>query len=235
MREVCARTGLPRSTIHHYIREGVLPRPTKTGRNTALYDEEFVRRASLIKSLQEKTHMPLASIRETLNGMPEDAVDSIDVDRLAGVTRTISESLRLASNRELSRTELSARTGFKPSELDALASDGFLDPIERGGKTFYTSVDARIALALSAFRSGGVTPQRGFVGSPQIVKAYRKYLTELAKVEAREMVRLMGSLADVNVEELVQIITEPLGVLVAAMHHKALVEQVGEHVTNGRQ
>lgn len=232
MRDVCARTGLPRSTIHHYIREGLLPQPTKTGRNTALYDEEFVRRASLVKTLQEKTHMPLASIRETLNGMPDAAVETIDVERFANVTRTIAESLRLASNRELSRKELCARTGFKPAELDRIAKDGFIDPIERNGATYYTSVDARIALALSRFRGAGVTPERGFAGSPQIVKAYRRYLTELAKVEAREMVRLMRSLAGVDVEELVHIVTEPLGVLVAAMHHKALVEQVGELVNN---
>lgn len=63
MRDVCARTGLARSTIHHYIREGLLPQPRKTGRNAALYDEEFVRRAQLIKSLQEKTHLPLRAIR----------------------------------------------------------------------------------------------------------------------------------------------------------------------------
>ncbi len=235
MREVCARTGLPRSTIHHYIREGLLPAPTKTGRNTALYDEEFVRRANLVKALQEKTHMPLASIRDTLNDMPGSAVDTIDVERFAGVTKTIAESLRLASNRELSRKELCERTGFKPDELDGLAVSGFLDPIVRGSATYYTSVDARIALALSRFREAGMTPKHGFAGSPQIVKAYRHYLTELAKVEAREMVRLVRSLADVDVEELVQSVTEPLGVLVAAMHHKALVEQVGELVNNGRR
>src|SRR5689334_20322022 len=48
MRDVCARTGLARSTIHHYIREGVLPKPEKTGRNTAWYDEDFVKRAQLV-------------------------------------------------------------------------------------------------------------------------------------------------------------------------------------------
>jgi DNA-binding transcriptional MerR regulator len=234
MRDVCARTGLPRSTIHHYIREGVLPRPTVTGRNTALYDEDFVRRANLVKTLQEKTHLPLASIRETLNGMPDAAVDSIDVERLTGVTRTIAESLRLASSRELSSRELCERTGFKEADLDGMAEAGLIDPITRDGATYYTSVDARIALALARFRDAGVTPERGFVGSPQIARAYRKYLTELAKVEAREMVRLMRSLAGVDVEELVSIVTEPLGVLVAAMHHKALVEQVGELVNNGR-
>ncbi|MCA1830355.1 MAG: MerR family transcriptional regulator, partial [Actinobacteria bacterium] len=70
MRDVCARTGLARSTIHHYIREGLLPKPEKTGRNTALYDEEFVRRARIVKALQEKTHLPLAAIRKTLAAMP---------------------------------------------------------------------------------------------------------------------------------------------------------------------
>ena len=236
MRDVCARTGLARSTIHHYIREGLLPEPTRTGRNTALYDEDFVRRVHLVKTLQQKTHMPLASIRKTLDELPDAAIDTIDVERFAGVTRTVADSLRLSSNRELSRTELCESTGFKSADLDGLTTAGFIDPIVRGGSTYYTAVDARIALALASFREAGVTPQRGFAGSPQIVKAYRKYLTELAKVEAREMVRLMRSLAGVDVEELIARTTEPLGVLVAAMHHKALVEQVTALVTdqNGR-
>ena len=138
MRDVCARTGLARSTIHHYIREGVLPKPPKTGRNTAWYDEDFVRRAQLVKTLQEKTHMPLASIRDTLNGMPNAAVDTIDPERFTGVTRAIADGLRLASERELSRAELIERSGLKPAMLDGLAAGGLIEPIERAGRVVYS-------------------------------------------------------------------------------------------------
>ncbi|MGZ4103748.1 MAG: MerR family transcriptional regulator [Actinomycetota bacterium] len=233
MRDVCARTGLARSTIHHYIREGVLPRPEKTGRNTAWYDEDFVRRAQLVKTLQEKTHMPLSSIRETLNGMPNAAVDTIDPDRFTGVTRTIADSLRLASERELSRAELLERSGLRPAMLDGLAAAGLIEPTERNGRAVYSPLDARIVLAFVRILEAGATPERGFVGSAQIVEAYRTHLTELARVEAREMVRMMRPLAEIDLEKFVQQTAEPLGEMIAALHRKALVRAVTD-ITAGR-
>jgi DNA-binding transcriptional MerR regulator len=233
MRDVCARTGLARSTIHHYIREGVLPRPEKTGRNTAFYDEDFVRRAQLVKTLQEKTHMPLASIRETLNGMPDAAVETIDPERFTGVTRTIADSLRLASERELSRAELIERSGLRPAILDGLAAGGLIEPIERGTRVVYSPLDARIVLAFVRILEAGATPERGFTGSAEILDAYRTHLTELARVEAREMVRMMRPLTEINLEEFVAQTAEPLGEMVAALHRKALVQAVTEITSNG--
>ena len=233
MREVCARTGLARSTIHHYIREGILPKPQKTGRNTALYDEDFVRRAQLVRTLQEKTHMPLASIRDTLNGMPDAAVDMIDPERFTGVTRTIADSLRLASERELSRAELVERSGLSAAELDGMAAVGLIDRIERNGRTSYSPIDARIVLTFARIREAGATPERGFGSSPQIVAAYRKHLGELARVEARTMVTMMKSLTEVDIEEFVQQMAEPLGDLIAALHRKALVQAVTEVLSAG--
>jgi len=233
MRDVCARTGLARSTIHHYIREGVLPKPPKTGRNTAWYDEDFVRRAQLVKTLQEKTHMPLASIRDTLNGMPNAAVDTIDPERFTGVTRAIADGLRLASERELSRAELIERSGLKPAMLDGLAAGGLIEPIERAGRVVYSPLDARIVLAFVRILEAGATPERGFVGSPDIVEAYRTHLTELARVEAREMVRMMRPLTEIDLDEFLAKVADPLGEMIAAMHRKALVQAVGDVTADG--
>jgi DNA-binding transcriptional MerR regulator len=230
MRDVCARTGLARSTIHHYIREGLLPKPPKAGRNTAFYDEGFVQRARLVKALQAKTHMPLAAIRDTLDGMPKGAVDAIDPERFAGVTQRIANELRFASEQELARAELLEATGFKPTELDGLATARLVEPSPRGT---YSPLDARIALAIARIRGAGATIERGFAGSAQIIGTYQRHLTEIARTEANEMVRMMGSLADIDVEAFVQHILEPLGDLVAALHRKALVQAVSELTNNG--
>lgn len=232
MRDVCARTGLTRATVHHYIREGVLPKPTKTGRNTAVYDEDFVHRARLVKTLQEKTHMPLAAIRDTINAMPSGAVETIDPERVAGVTATIAANLRLTSAREVSRKELLALTKLRPIELDGIASVGLVEPIERGGKTYYSPWDARIAHAIARIRDAGAAPERGFV-SPLIVDAYRKHLADLARIEAKEMVRMLRPLAETDLDTIVQQTLEPLGDLITAMHHKELVDAVTKLTNNG--
>jgi len=231
MREVCARTGLARSTIHHYIREGLLPEPVKTGRNTALYDEDFVRRVQLVRTLQEKTHMPLARIREALQGLSDAAVDTIDPDKFSGVTQTVAARLRLASERAVSRTELLEMTGVKPEELDGLAHAGLIGPEKHANATRYSPVDVRIVLAFAKIREAGATVERGFGGTPQIVQAYRKHLTALARTEAREMVRMMGSLA--GMDGFVSAIEEPLSELIAALHRKALVNAITE-LTEGK-
>ncbi len=66
--ELSERSGVPVATIHHYLREGLLPEPVKTSRNMAYYPPEFVDRLRLIKQLQEERFMPLKVIRELLDG-----------------------------------------------------------------------------------------------------------------------------------------------------------------------
>src|SRR5947207_8655449 len=66
--ELSERSGVPVATIHHYLREGLLPEPVKTSRNMAYYPPEFVERIKLIKQLQEERFMPLRVIRELLEG-----------------------------------------------------------------------------------------------------------------------------------------------------------------------
>jgi len=216
MRDVCARTGLARSTIHHYIREGLLPRPEKTGRNTAFYDEAFVRRVHLIKTLVERTHLPLAAIRETIEHTPDSSLASIDVDRFAQITRTIAENLRMASGKPLARKELLESAGLRPGELDGLKAVGLVEP-DNG---HYSPLDARIALAYARIRDAGIT---GATGGTEIVDAYRKHLTALAREEAREMVRRLTTLQELDLATFIQRTAEPLGELVAALHQKALV------------
>lgn len=223
MRDVCARTGLARSTIHHYIREGILPQPERTGRNTAFYDEDFVRRAQLVRALQEKTRMPLAEIRETLNGMSDETVGQIDPDRFAGMARRITDSLRLATEQPVARADLLAMTGLRAAELDGMAKVGLIDdtdPVE--------PLDVRIVLALVRIREAGATVEAGFAGSPQIIKSYRKHLNDLAKAEAREMVRLMRSLSRMDLDRFLEQTVDPLGDLVAAVHRKALVNEISD-------
>ena len=59
IREVAADTGLSRELIHHYLRQGLLPR----SRGRAKYSEQQVRLLQLIKKLREDHRLPLEVIR----------------------------------------------------------------------------------------------------------------------------------------------------------------------------
>ena len=64
MRELEKITGFPRTTINYYIREGILPKPIKTAKNMAYYDERFVDDLNFIKKMKEEYNMSLSQIRK---------------------------------------------------------------------------------------------------------------------------------------------------------------------------
>ncbi|TFG64052.1 MAG: MerR family transcriptional regulator [Gemmatimonadales bacterium] len=52
MQELAAQTGLSKTKIHHYLREGLLPPSQKSARNAALYGQIHVDRLNLIAGLR---------------------------------------------------------------------------------------------------------------------------------------------------------------------------------------
>lgn len=68
MRDLEKASGVGRETIRYYIREGLLPEPLRTSRNSASYSDAHVKRLRTIKRLQEERFLPLAVIRSLLDG-----------------------------------------------------------------------------------------------------------------------------------------------------------------------
>jgi len=64
--ELTKRTGVSKETIHHYIREGLLRKPRKTGKNTADYSDGYVRQVRLIKELRDHYFLPLPVIKKIM-------------------------------------------------------------------------------------------------------------------------------------------------------------------------
>lgn len=66
-------TGIPRSTIHHYINCGLLHRPLKTGHTMAYYDSSHVKRLEAIQKIKveylktaKTSRIPIAHIKNKL-------------------------------------------------------------------------------------------------------------------------------------------------------------------------
>jgi len=72
--ELVERTKVARETIHYYIREGVLAKPRKKGKNTADYDESYVDQICIIKGLQDNYYLPLAVIKKILKKQKKKSV-----------------------------------------------------------------------------------------------------------------------------------------------------------------
>ena len=66
IKELVQRSRVSKETVHYYIREGLLPKPRKRGRNIAEYDGSYVERIRMIKELQDNYFLPLAVIKNIL-------------------------------------------------------------------------------------------------------------------------------------------------------------------------
>ena len=64
-------TGVPRRTIHFYVKEGLIPPPDGAGRG-AYYGMDHAEALVLITALKGSTHLRLEGIREILGQMSPD-------------------------------------------------------------------------------------------------------------------------------------------------------------------
>jgi DNA-binding transcriptional MerR regulator len=82
--ELSRRSQVPLPTIKFYIREGLLPAGTRTGKNQAEYSEEHLERLALIRALRDEAGLSVAAIGRALKAADsseefiEAAIDAIE-------------------------------------------------------------------------------------------------------------------------------------------------------------
>jgi len=64
--ELSTLAGVPTSTIHYYVKEGLLPKPMKSGKTMAYYGDEHLERLQLIVRLREENNS-IERIKEILH------------------------------------------------------------------------------------------------------------------------------------------------------------------------
>jgi len=216
--ELAERSGVPVATIHHYLREGLLPEPVRTSRNMAYYPPEFVDRIRLIKQLQEERFMPLRVIRDLLER------DDAEPERLQAMLELEDRILEraLAGERErIPAEEVLSRYDVPREVLERLAELGALTPDDRG----YSPSDVRIVEAIGRFRAGGYDERLGFTVYDTL--RYRRALEPLVAEEVEVLTeRLAGDVSADRALEIIEAGVGPLNDLIAALHTKLLVAEL---------
>src|SRR5271157_2589233 len=77
------RSGVPRTTIHFYLRQGLLQPPSKTGRTMAYYDERHLKRLQDIQKIKGDIRMPLLLLKEKIAALDQEGHEGW----IKGVTR----------------------------------------------------------------------------------------------------------------------------------------------------
>ncbi|MDH2391406.1 MerR family transcriptional regulator [Streptomyces sp. HNM0663] len=73
--ELSERSGVSPATIKYYLREGLLPPGRRITATQAAYTEEHLRRLRLVRALIQVGRMPVATAREVLAALGDDALD----------------------------------------------------------------------------------------------------------------------------------------------------------------
>jgi DNA-binding transcriptional MerR regulator len=163
MAELVKRTGLKRETIQFYINNGLLPRPPKTEKNMAYYDESYVDRIRQIKELQLKYFLPLSVIKEILVQTNAD-MSTAEMDLLkVGVSGLIQLQELRRTYEAQTLDELSARTGLPKDEILEMESCEMISSIQgQNGTRVYQEDDIKVVEAFAGIRKGGLTEELGF-------------------------------------------------------------------------
>jgi DNA-binding transcriptional MerR regulator len=214
-------SGVPAATIKHYLREGLLPAPVKTSRNSAWYSPEYVDRIKLIKRLQEERYLPLDVIKRILENEP----DQVEARLELGDTLLERSQRRIAGGRGMSRHRAIERLGLPAEVLDGFERIGAIEPVEGKRGPRYSQPDAEFLQAISDFRKGGYGEALGFTIYDALI--YMRHLEALARDEVDVISeKLPGRLSADEAADLIERGHEPMRDLLSAMHVKLLVAEL---------
>ncbi len=140
--EIAKRSGVPPSTIRYYVRQGLLPEPTKVNKSMAYYDEGCVERIQAIRHLQETKYFPLSVIRNILRRMDK----GLSLEEAEAIEDAVFGVSSEAGNIMVEKGDFLRQTGLTEEQLQMAQKTGLLMPyMQEKGKVLYDQEDIRFA------------------------------------------------------------------------------------------
>jgi DNA-binding transcriptional MerR regulator len=193
--ELVKRTGVPKETIHFYIREGLLRKPRKSGVNAAEYNERYVDQIQLIKDLRDNYYLPIPEIKKFVKDFKKKSPS----DRAISLfhSRFFRPADRLLAKEVIGRDAFRKATGLAWKWLNKAEEWGVITPEICNGEVIYSPDDLAIAKLMVDMDHLGFGPKDGF--DPEdlryiaefvkkyVVTAFRKYYQDnLEKLTSSE-------------------------------------------------
>ncbi|MDA8138354.1 MAG: TetR family transcriptional regulator [Desulfobacteraceae bacterium] len=120
--ELVEKSGTPRTTIHYYLREGLLHPPRKTGRTTAFYDETHLQRLKQINDMKKGTRLPISFLKEQIANLNPSENVAPDFD----VTKTVKTTKEKERKREeimKAAIRVFSRLGYHQTKVSDIAKE----------------------------------------------------------------------------------------------------------------
>jgi len=180
--QLVKRTGVPKETIHFYIREGLLRKPRKSGVNSAEYNETYVDQIQLIKDLRDNYYLPIPEIKKIIKDFRKQSPSDRAVSQFH--SRFFRPADRLFTNEIEGRDTFRQTTGLGKKWLAKAEEWGVITPeVRKDGEALYSQDDIAIGKLMVDMDRLGFGPRDGF--DPEdlryIAEFVRKYVVDISK------------------------------------------------------
>jgi len=170
--ELMERTGVSKETIHYYIREGVLGKPRKTGKNTAEYTESHVDQIKTIKSLRENYFLPIPVIKKLIKKQKtRSRSENFSFQFLIENFRPLDQLLFSEVN---GRKAFINATGLSEKWLAKMIDWEIVTAENRNQEDFFSQDDVIIGKLIADMDRIGIGPRDGF--NPEELKNFTSVL-----------------------------------------------------------
>jgi len=197
--QLVKRTGVPKETIHFYIREGLLRKPRKSGVNSAEYNETYVDQIQLIKDLRDNYYLPIPEIKKIVKDFRKQSPSDQAVSQFH--SRFFRPADRLFANEIEGRDAFRQATGLGEKWLAKAEEWGVITPeVLADGETLYPPDDVAIGKLMVDMDHLGFGPKDGF--DPEdlryIGEFVRSYVVDIVKKYYENNLKKMTSTEDVE-------------------------------------
>lgn len=161
IRDLIKQTGVSKETIHHYLREGILQKPRKTGKNSADYSESHVEQIRTIKALRENYYLPIPVIKKLIKKHkkqthPEKSSFQFLIEKFKPLEQLLS------SEGMVGRQAFMETTGLSEKWLSKMEGWGILTPTLQSDQVYYSQDNVIIGRLLVEMDRSGIGPRHGF-------------------------------------------------------------------------
>lgn len=196
--ELVKKTNVSKETIHYYIREGLLRKPRKIGKNSVNYSEGYVDQIRIIKGLQDNYFLPLSVIKKILRQLRKQSPSrQSSLQLLSEHFRPIDQFLEADI---LGRETFLKETGLSEKWLNKFLDWGVISCKYENEEEIYFSDDVIIAKLLVDMDNMGLGPKQGY--DPYILKRFADFFSEFVSEASREY--LQRNLRDASKEEIIE-------------------------------
>lgn len=172
--ELVKKTGVPKETIHFYIREGLLRKPRKSGVNAAEYNQKHVEQLLLIKDLRNNYYLPIPEIKKVVKNFKKQSPTAQAVSQVN--SRYFRPMDRLLETDVVGKEAFRKETGLGPKWLDKMEQWGIITSKQVEGHSVYSQDDLIIGRLVVDIDKLGFGPKDGY--NPKDLKPIADFIRD---------------------------------------------------------